>query len=338
MKYSKLLLSTALAGALIAGLAAPSQAQKYNLTLTGASPGGLWSRIGGGVDAAIAKAYPGSTVSYQTSSGGLANMKLVSGGKAPMGLATDGEVNAAVKGGNKYFKSGLSNTRVLFRVYAPAARFQQSFLAVRKAFADQHGVKTFADIVKKKLPIRIAINRRGNMDGDVGEAAMGFLGASRANIKSWGGQVVHAASKEIGSLVSDRRIDVANYGVSFNHRTIRAMAKSTPLVLLEYGPGVSAKVANQFGGEVCKVKPGEYKWSASGATSVCIGAVVVVNANMDAKTAYNLTKAMVEQIETFKNKSHRAIKKTLTLKILAQKSNTPHHSGAAKYFKEKGLM
>ncbi len=335
MKHSKLLLSTALAGALVTGLAAPTQAQKYNLTLSGASPGGLWSRIGGGIDAAIAKAYPGSTVSYQTSSGGLANVPLVSRGKVPMGLATDGELNAIVKGYEG--RKAVSNVRVLFRVYTPASRFQQSFLAVTKSFADKHGIKTFKDIVSKKLPIRIAINRRGNFDANVGEAAMTMLGASRANIKSWGGQVVHAASKEIVSLVSDRRLDVVNFGISYNHPRVREIAKNSSPVLLSYGPSVAAKVAKEFGGEVCNVKPGEYKWSPNGAVSVCMGAVIVANANMDAKLAYNITKAMVEQIETFKNKSHRLIKKTATTAVLAQASNAPHHPGSLKYFKEKGL-
>jgi hypothetical protein len=336
MKHSKILLSTVIAGALVAGLATESQAQKYNLTLSGASPGGLWSRIGGGIDAAIAKAYPGSTVSYQTSSGGLANVPLVSRGKVPMGLTTDGELNAIVKGyaGRK----PVTNVRVLFRVYTPASRFQQSFFAVTKSFADKHGIKTFADIVKKKLPIRIAINRRGNFDADVGEAALNMLGASKKAIKAWGGQVVHAASKEIVSLVADHRLDVVNFGISYNHPRVREIAKNASPVLLSYGQTIASKIAKQFGGEVCKVKPGEYKWTPNGAVSVCMGAVVVANANMDAKLAYAITKAMFEQIETFKNKSHRLIKKTVTPKVLAQKSNAPHHPGSLKYLKEKGLM
>ena len=329
---------TLTAGVAVIMLAAfPAAAQTYNLTLSGASPGGLWSRIGGGIDAAIAKAYPGSTVTYQTSSGGLANIPLVSRGKVPMGLATDGELNAAVKGA-KPFKKAIDNVRILFRVYTPASRFQQSFFAVTKSFADKHGIKSFGDIVSKKLPIRIAINRRGNMDADVGEAAMTLLGASKANIKSWGGQVVHAASKEIVSLVSDRRLDVVNFGISFNHPRVREIAKNVSPVLLSYGQNVASKVADQFGGEVCAVKPGEYKWTPNGAKSVCIGAVIVANANMDTKLAYNITKAMVEQIETFKNKSHRLIKKTATSKVLSQKGNAPHHPGAIKYYKEKGLM
>ena len=38
----------------------PAQAQdKYNLTLAGASPGGLWSTIGAGIEKVLNKAYPG---------------------------------------------------------------------------------------------------------------------------------------------------------------------------------------------------------------------------------------------------------------------------------------
>ena len=44
-----------------------------------------------------------------------------------MGLATDGELNAAVTG-QKPFKSSISNTRVLFRVYTPASRFPAELL------------------------------------------------------------------------------------------------------------------------------------------------------------------------------------------------------------------
>ena len=58
----------------------------YNLTLTGASPGGLWSLLGAGINAAVVSRHPGSVVTYQTSGGGLANVMLVSGGRAELGI------------------------------------------------------------------------------------------------------------------------------------------------------------------------------------------------------------------------------------------------------------
>ena len=46
--------------------------------MCGASPGGLWSLLGAGVDQAMKAAYPGSVVTYQTSGGGFANVGLLS--------------------------------------------------------------------------------------------------------------------------------------------------------------------------------------------------------------------------------------------------------------------
>jgi hypothetical protein len=328
---------TTLAMAAAAVLAAqPVAAQTYNLTLSGASPGGLWSAIGTGLSAAVAKSYPGSTITYQTSSGGLANIPLVAQGKVPMGLATDGELKVAVAG-TEPFKNPITNVRTLVRVYAPDSRFQMTHLLVSRAFVEKHGIKNFADIVAKKAPLRVAINRRGNLDGDVSEAVMAAMGASIKDIESWGGQVVRAASKEQGSLYQDRRIDMMNYGIAFNHPSIQEAVKGVESTLLDIPAEVAAKVAAQFGGGACSIKAGEYAWAPAPANAVCIGAVIVVNADMDGGLAYNLAKAMVEQIEEFKEKSHRAIKATVTPQVLAAAGVAPFHPGAEKLFREKGL-
>jgi TRAP transporter TAXI family solute receptor len=324
-----------LAGAVVAVV--PAQAETYNLTLSGASPGGLWSRIGGGIDAAIAKAYPGSTVTYQTSSGGLANVPLVAGGKVPMGIVTDGDLSAA-KAGSKPFGAKIENVRVLFRAYTSGARFQMTHLLLNKDFAEKHGVTSFADIVAKKLPVRVAINRRGNMDSDVSRVLMEMMGATVADIESWGGQVVFAASKEIVSLMLDRRIDLANFGIAYNHPRVREIVKGVSPVWLDVPADVAAKTAAQFGGEVCKFKAGEYAFAPAGGTSVCVGALIIGRAEMDDALAYAVTKAMVEQIEEFKTKSHRLIKKTATPTTLSTGSIYPFHPGSAKYLKEAGLM
>ena len=235
--------------AMAMGLAATAaHAQTYNLTLTGASPGGLWSRIGGGVDAAIAAAYPGSTITYQTSSGGLANIPMVAGGKVPLGIATDGELTLAVTG-QKPFKSPIKDVRALVRLYTPGTRFQATHVFMNKDFADKHGIKSFADVVKKKIAIRVAINRRGNMDSDISRLLMDLQGATKENIESWGGQVVHAASKEIASLMLDRRIDVANFGIAFNHPRVREIAKGVPVILLDMPESIAQKVVDKFGGD-----------------------------------------------------------------------------------------
>ncbi len=314
---------------------AGASAAPYNVTLTGASPGGLWSRIGKGIDAALAAAEPGSTVTYQTSSGGLANVPLVAGGKVPIGMATDGELTLAWNG-KAPFRSQIRNVRTLFRAYLPAARFQATHLIINKDFANEHGIREFADIVAKKIPVRVAVNRRGNMDHDISMMVMEEMGASREQIESWGGQVVQAASREITSLMLDRRIDFANFGIAFKHPRVREIAAGISPLLLDIPGPVAQRVAQRTGGEVCPIKAGEYEFLERDINSICIGMVIIASADLDADLAYAITKAMVERIEQFKT-SHRLIARTATPQVLATPAIAPHHPGALRYYREAGL-
>lgn len=319
-------------------LAAPAAAQTYNVTLSGASPGGLWSRIGRGLDAAIAAAYPGSTVTYQTGSGGFANIALVSAGKVPMGMAVDMELVMASQG-VKPFKGKITNIRQLVRVYSPSARFQAQHALIRKDVAEKYGLKTVSDLAKKKPPLRVAINRRGNSDSNIGQLVLEQSGVKLSDIKAWGGQVVYAASREITSLMNDRRIDMTVYGIAYKHPRVREVMRGLGenLAMLQIEPDVAKKVAKMIGGQVCVFKAAEYPFINQDMNSVCAGAIVVVNKDMSEKQAYDLTKAVVTQIDKFKT-AHRLIKRATTPSTFAETSVLPFHPGAAKYLKEAGLL
>jgi len=319
-------------------LASGAAAEKFNLTLSGASPGGLWSRIGGGIDAAIAAAYPGSTVTYQTGSGGFANIVLVSRGKVPMGLAVDMELKMSLQGA-KPFRAKVDNIRQLVRVYSPAARFQMQHALIRKDVAEKYGLKSVSDLAKKKPKLRVAINRRGNSDSDIGRLVFEQSGVTLDDIKKWGGQVVYAASREITSLMNDRRIDMTIYGIAYRHPRVREVMKGLGdnLAMLQIDPAVAKKVAEMTGGQVCVVKAKEYPFINQDHNSVCVGAVVIVNKNMSNDQAYKLTKAIFTKMDKFKT-AHRLIKRNTTAKSLAEGSVIPHHPGAVKYLKEAGLM
>jgi TRAP transporter TAXI family solute receptor len=320
----------------VAVMATPVAAQPYNLTIAGYSPGGLISTIGAGMDAALAAAYPGSTVTYQTGSGGLANAMLVEQKKVPLGFVADTELAVAVKGKPPINKE-LKDLRLLFHAYAPGSRFQATQVLANKDWAEKHGIKTFADIAAKKPPMKIAVNRPGNMDGDVSLATLEAIGVSPKDIESWGGQVVRAASREMTSLMLDRRIDVAHLGISYNHPRVREMANGVDLVMLPMSEEVAKKVSEELGAEPCAFKADEYKFLASDSASVCVGMNVIARADLDEQTAYNITKALVEQIEKYQA-AHRLLKKAVTKETLAQSGQAPFHPGAAKYFKEKGLQ
>ena len=328
-----LIKNAALAAAVAVLLGGTAQAQTYNLTLAGASPGGLWSTIGVGFDKALAKAYPGSTVTYQTGSGGLANAKLVSDGKVPMGIAADMELTAAYRGTGPFKGHPLKNLRTLFRAYSAQSRFQYDYVLVNGDVAKKYGINTMADLKKHAGDIRIAFNRPGNMDGDIGIAIMKDSGIPINSFK----QVVRAASKEMTSLMLDRRVDAIVLGIAYNHPAIREMANGIPLKMLDVGKKVSDKVADEFGGQSCTIKANEHKFISKPKTSVCVGAVVMVNKDMPDAEAYNVVKGLLANLDAFKS-AHRLLKKEVTPKTVAEPAIAPHHPGAAKAFKEAGLQ
>jgi TRAP transporter TAXI family solute receptor len=326
------------AACLSAALAAPAMAQspKYNLTIAGYSPGGLVSTVGTGLDAALAAAFPGSTITYQTSSGGLANAMLLERNSVPLAFIADTELDVALKG-KEPIKTPLANLRMLFRPYAPGSRFQATHVLANKDWAAKHGIATLADIGAKKPPMRVAVNRPGNLDGDVGLAVLAAVGATPDAIKGAGGQVVRAASREMTSLMLDRRIDVVVFGISYNHPSVREMANGVELVMLPIDQAAAEKAAKEIGASPCTFKANEYKFLAADSSSVCVGMNVIVRADMDEKTAYDLTKGVFEQVDKFKA-SHRLLQQAVTLQTLAEPSGAQFHPGAAKYLREKGLL
>jgi TRAP transporter TAXI family solute receptor len=315
---------------------AAAQDKKYNLTVAGYSPGGLVSTVGAGMDRALNKAYPGSTVTYQTSSGGLANAMMLEGKKVPLAFIADTELAVAIAG-RKPIPKPLSNLRQLFRPYAPSSRFQMTHLICNKDWADKNGIKSIADIAAKKPAMKIALNRPGNLDGDVSLGVLAANGITPADIEKAGGQLVRAASGEATPLMLDRRLDCWLYGISYNHPRIRELANGLDIVMLPMTEATANKVADQLGAEACKVAAKEYKFLDSDSASVCVGMSVVVRADMPDELAYNITKGIVENADTFKA-AHRLLNKVVTLQTLAEKGQAPFHPGAAKYLREKGLI
>jgi TRAP transporter TAXI family solute receptor len=327
------MLFTAFAGALV--LTAPASAQPYNLTIAGYSPGGLVSTVGVGLDKALAAAYPGSTLTYQTSSGGLANAVMLDQKKVPLAFIQDTELQVAIKG-MAPIKKPLTNLRILFHPYSPASRFQASHLLVNKGWAQRHGIATVADIAKKKPPLRIAFNRPGNLDGDMSIALLAAEGVTQADIRKWGGQIVRAASQEMTSLMLDRRLDGVSFGISINHPRVQEMENGLELVMLPFSAGAVQKATQTLGGKPCLIKASEYKFLAVDTPSACVGMSVVARGDMDAQLAYNLTKGVIEQVDAYRA-AHRLLKAAVTLQSLSEPGQAPFHPGALKYFKEKGL-
>jgi len=328
MKYMKSLL---LAAAVAAVCVSDAKTQSYQLTLAGASPGGLWSSIGIGMDKAMRAAFPGSTVTYQTSGGGIANVQLLDQKKVPLGIVHNVELRMA-QNGEAPFKNKVEDLRVIAYLYnwAPVQ------LLVTKEFAEKHDLKSFEDIATKKPPLRVATNRRGNVVHDVVDRMFKAIGVTAQDIEKWGGSVVPAASQEQSDLLRNRRIDAIFNSLFVGQRSILEVSQAVDVVMLPVSDATIKKVASETGVDGYVIPAKSYAFQPDAVPAVSLGAMLVAHKDMSDQEAYNIAKALVEQVKEMQG-VHPAMKE-LTPKFMTEQKVGAFHPGAVKLFKEKGLM
>ena len=332
MNVNRRSLIAALALTASASLALPPMAHaQYNLTLCGASPGGLWSLLGAGIDGALKESMPGATVTYQTSGGGFANVAQLDQGKCDLAIIHDAEATAAIKG-EQPFKTPVKSMRTVAVLYTWAP---EQFI-VRKDFADEHGITTMADIATNKVPIRILLNRRGNVVSAIGESMLEASGASIKDIESWGGSVTFAASKEQGEMMRDRRADALLNSLFINHRSIKQLASAIDVVLIPISEDAADKVSREWAINPMTIPAAAYDWNDDDVLTVTVSAQLFVREDADPKMVTDLTTALVEHISVLQG-VHKAMA-PLDTKLLAGAKAVPYHPAAAAVYKAKGLQ
>jgi TRAP transporter TAXI family solute receptor len=322
----------ALGCALSAGLTINTAARaEYSLTLCGASPGGLWSLIGAGVDASLKAAQPGSTVTYQTSGGGFANVAQIDQKKCDLALIHDAEAKAALAG-EEPFSSPVDSMRTVAVIYTWAP---MQFI-LNKEFADEHGITTMEDIAANKVPVRVLLNRRGNVASGVGESMLNAVGASVANLEEWGGSVTFAASKEQGEMMRDRRADAILNSLFVNHRSIRQLAEAIDLALIPITPETAAKVASEWTIGEYTIPADAYDWADKDTLTVTLSAQLFVHKDADDQMVKDLTTALIEHVDQMQG-VHKAMA-PLDAKLMSSATAVPYHPAAEQVYKDKGLM
>lgn len=330
MKRSLRLLVLGAALSASAALSPAANAQ-YNLTLCGASPGGLWSLIGAGIDGAVKAAHPGSTVTYQTSGGGFANIMQIEEKKCDLAIIHDAEAKAALNG-EEPFDAPVDSMRTVAVIYTWAPMQ----LILNRSFAEEHGITTLEDIAAKKVPARILLNRRGNVASGVGESMLNAVGAGIENLKEWGGSVTFAASKEQGEMMRDRRADAIINSLFVNHSSIRQLAEAIDLSLIPVTQETASQVASEWSIGEYTIPADAYDWADNDTLTVTLSAQLFVHEDADPQMVEDVTAALVDHVDQLQG-VHKAMT-PLDPELMAAAKTVPYHPVAQEVYKAKGLM
>lgn len=311
--------------------AGSAQADPLNLNLAGASPGGLWSLLGAGLDRAVKAADPSSVVTYQSTGGGFANVGLLASNRADLGLVHDAEATIALAGGEP-FSSPITNMRSIGYLYnwAPMHFF------LNRSVAEQYGIDSIADIATSGAPIRVGINRPGNITSDMAVFMLAQAGATEDLLKANGGQLVRAGSSEQAELIQDGRLDMITNGIFVRHSSFRAVDENSDVILLGVPEDVIEATNAHFGTGRMVIPAGSYSKQPAEVASSALGAILLTNDQMSDETAQALTTALIEHIDDLR--AIHGSMAALTPDLLATPSVVEFHPGALAAYQEAGLI
>jgi TRAP transporter TAXI family solute receptor len=320
------------AGLAAAALPAPLRAQStYNLTAAGLGATGVMATINAGFSAAVEAAFPGSVITYQTSSGGIENIVRVDMKQVPLGYAVDVELQMALNGVEP-FRGRIDSWRTI----ALLGGWVPMHAVIGREVADRHGLRTVADIGAKKAPIRVVFNTRGNVTSIISEELFKAFGFSTDDLKSWGGDVIYAAGRDHPGLMGDRRVDMMFNMTPAKGSVMATIERSRDLATLYMDKAVVDRVAEQVGAQPITLPAGTYAYQDQDFHTVTIAIALIAHRDMPDATAYDLAKALVSQLPRYQAAHPSHV--DATREYLVSLRIGQYHPGALRYYREAGMV
>lgn len=304
---------------------------EVNMTLSGGNPGGLWSLLGAGIDRAAREANADSVVTYQATGGGFANIALLDQRRTDLGLVHDAEVQIALAG-EEPFRAPVTNMQAIGYMY----NWGPMHFFLRRDLAEQYGITSLSDIATSGAPLRIGINRPGNIAANVALGMLEAAGATVEVIEANGGSIVRAGANDQADLLRDGRIDMVTNGVFVLHSSFRAIDENNEVVVLSIPDDVMEATREAFGTTPFVIPGGSYRFQPDDIPTQALGAMLVTHDGTDEDSIHALTAALIEHIDEVR--AVHAEMQALTPELFASQTVLPFHPGAERALREAGLI
>ncbi|WP_316859083.1 TAXI family TRAP transporter solute-binding subunit [uncultured Cohaesibacter sp.] len=302
-------------------LSVPASAQDQ-LRFSAGPPGGNWFALGG----ALAETWSQAGIATSSSTGGgVSNVVNADRGKTDLGFSVTALVGAASKGAEP-FKKPLGNVSVLANVYR-----QYTYFVMRKDYAEKNGVKSVADIVDKKLPIRLATLKPGTSSEFVIRAAFEKgLGVGWKDIKDWGGTVSFASYSDGSNQLADNHLDCFAFSVGKAASVVLKIESQLDVVILPVDKKILDAMTEALGTVSFEIDPEIYKSVTEPVPTIGDYTSIIVRSDLDEDTVFNLTKTLWENKETLQ-KGVKAVSELNPQEAIP--ASAPAHPGAVKFWK-----
>ncbi|MEP5730426.1 MAG: TAXI family TRAP transporter solute-binding subunit [Sulfitobacter sp.] len=320
--YAKL--KTSLTAAAAIALMAPAAFAEEFITIGTGGVTGVYYPTGGAICRLVNKGRKehGIRCSVESTGGSVYNINTIREGELEFGVAQSDWQYHAFNGTSKFEDAGkFEGLRAVFSVHP------EPFTVVARA---DSGIKNFADLEGKRVNIgNPGSGQRGTM-----ETLMGALGWTKDSFAL----ATELKVAEQSAALCDNQIDAMVITVGHPSGTIQEATTACDAVIVNVsGEAVDKLISENSYYRTATIPGGMYRGTDGDVTTFGVGATFVSSADVSEDAVYAVVSSVMENIDDFK-KLHPAFANLDPKNMASAGLSAPLHAGAAKYYKEAGLI
>ncbi len=324
MKRKASLLAALSLGFVMAFSSAAISADTTFVTIGTGGVTGVYYPTGGAIARLVNKDKKehGIRATVESTGGSVYNLNAIAAGELDMGVAQSDWQFHAYNGTDKFAEKGPNkDLRAVFSVHP------EPFTVVARADA---GITNFMDLKGKRVNVgNPGSGQRGTM-----EVLMEKLGWTMDDFKL----AAELKPDEQSNALCDNKIDAYVYTVGHPNGSIKEATTSCDAVMVTVdGPVVDELVKANPYYRYATIPGGMYRGTENDVQTFGVGATFVSSAKVPENVIYVVVKAVFENFDDFK-KLHPAFENLKKEEMVKDGLSAPLHDGAAKYFKEAGLL
>jgi TRAP transporter TAXI family solute receptor len=300
----------------MASASIPAQAQDFINILTGGTSG-VYYPLGVAISKVFSEKVPGSRPSVQATKASVENLTLLQQGKGEIGFTLGDSLALGWAGDEEAgFKSKLDKLRGITAIYPNYIQIVAS---------KESGIKTLADLKGKRLSV-------GAPKSGTELNARAILAGAGLTYKDLG-KVEYLPFGESVELMKNRQLDATLQSAGLGVSSIRDLASSVPITVVE----IPAAVVDKVGSPYVKVSipANTYDGQTAAVPAAAVVNYLVTHSGMSDDKVYQMTKALYESLPDLA--AAHAAARDIKLESALAGMPVPMHPGAQKYFDEKGV-
>ncbi|MEN9764743.1 MAG: hypothetical protein RL397_698 [Pseudomonadota bacterium] len=310
--------------ALSVTVAAPVASANTFITIGTGGVTGVYYPAGGAICRLVNKDRKdhGLRCSVESTGGSVYNVNAIRAGDLEFGVTQSDWQFHGLKGTKVFEKQGpMPELRSVFSLHP-----EPFTLLARK----ESNIRSFEDLKGKRVNV-------GN-PGSGTVASMDELLATMDRSRSFFGLSAELKPDEHGAALCDNKIDAFFYGVGHPSANIQDPTTACGAQLANItGAAVDKLVKANPYYAYAEIPGGLYANNPNPVKTYGVKATLVTSAKVPDQTVYAVVKAVFENFEEFK-KLHPALANLRPQDMVTDGNSAPLHPGAARYFREKGLL